>query len=368
MKAWVYRKDKSDPAGIHIFKEEVSQPAPEPNQVLLRVEKVSVCGTDEALFRGSLAKVPDGIIPGHEFYGEIVELGRDVRHLRVGQKIAGESHYQVPGVPDQGIIGLWGPEVRKGELLPPLHGAYSEYLVIPAECAHPVPGEMISEHFWPSLFEAVGNDYFLVRRVQHVRSVRYLGIFGAGPHGVFAQIFARHFAIPKIAAFEPDPFRRQFSENLGAADKVLDPTEDLHNKVADFTDGNQFDVTIDMVGKQGQGFHSCCETTRDGGTILLFGLFSGDKFSINDVPGNELIFKMKTVNYEYKGKYLRLEGITGREGIWNELIQAVSQNILLQEQLMKPVQVKGTLEQLGPDTESHESGMLKRAYHAFNHK
>ena len=367
MKAWVYRKNKSDSAGIHIFKEEAPVPSPQPDQVLLRVEKVSVCGTDEALFRGSLAKVPDGIIPGHEFYGEIVELGRDVRHLRAGQKIAGESHYQVSGISDQGIIGLWGPEIRKGELLPPLHGAYSEYLVIPAECAHPVPGEMISEHFWPSLFEAVGNDYFLVKRVRDVKPVRNLGIFGAGPHGVFAQIFARHFAIPQIAAFEPDAFRREFSAKLGAADKVFDPTHDLQNTVADFTAGNMFDVTIDMVGKQGQGFQSCCETTRDGGTILLFGLFSGDKFAINDVPGNEIIFKMKTLNYEYKGKHLRLEGITGREGIWQELIQTVSQNSFLQEQLMKPVQVKGTLDRLGPDSESHESGLLKRAYDAFNH-
>lgn len=365
MKAWVYRKEKSVD-NIHIFCEDAESPHPASNQLLLRVEKVSVCGTDESLFRGHLAKVPEGIIPGHEFYGEIVELGKDVQKLQVGQKVAGESHYHVPQTKDQGIIGLWGPEIENGRLLPPINGAYAEYMCLPVECAHPVPQDLISEGFWPSLFEAIGNDYFLIKRVLAIPDVRTVGVFGAGPHGLFAQIFARHFHIPHIAAFEPDAFRREFSERLNAADQTFDPTNGLIDRAKDFTKGGLFDSTIDMVGKQGQGFESCCETTRDGGTIFLFGLFSGDRFSIDGVPGNEIIFHMKTMTHRYKGKTLRLEGITGREGIWSELIETVSKNDNLQTQLMRPVQVMGSLEQLGDDTRAPKSGILKRAYHKFS--
>ena len=365
MRAWIYRKDKTDPNGIHIFEEEVAEPRPDSNQVLVRVEKVSVCGTDESLFKGDLKKVPDQIIPGHEFYGEIVEPGCDVKHLSIGQRIAGESHYSYPGVKDQGIIGLWGPELRKGELAPPIHGAYAEYLAIPSECAHPVPAELIGEKFWPSLFEAIGNDYFLIKRAIEFANPEHLGIFGCGPHGLFAQVFARHMNIKKIAAFEIDEYRQKFASSLSIADQIFDPSVHLEANVLEFTGGNLFDLTIDMVGKQGQGFESCCRTTKDGGVVLLFGLFSGDRFSINGISGNEIIFQMKEIPFRYDNKNLKVAGITGREGIWEELIHIVSTEKKLQEHLMKPVHVMGSLDQLGQDTSHPKSGILKRAYHAF---
>ena len=365
MRAWVYRKDKTSSDGIHIFEEEIAEPHPTADQVLLRVEKVSVCGTDEALFKGELKKVPDGIIPGHEFYGEIVEIGKDVKNLSPGQKIAGESHYSYPGANDQGIIGLWGPEIRDGEIASPIHGAYAEYMVIPAECAHPVPRDFVADNFWPSLFEAIGNDYFLIKKAIELADPQNLGIFGCGPHGLFAQVFARHMHVNRIAAFEVDSYRQKFASSLGIADQIFDPSVNLVENVHAFTEGGLFDVTIDMVGKQGQGFEACCKTTRNNGLILLFGLFSGDKFYINGIPGNEIIFQMKTLPYKFNDKNLTVTGITGREGIWEELIEMVCSEKKLQEQLMKPVDVMGRLDQLGDDTSHPKSGILKRAYHAF---
>lgn len=364
MKAWLYRKDEADNSGLHLFQEDIPQPKPAAGQVLIQTKKVSVCGTDESLFKGDLKRVPDGVVPGHEFYGEIVELGSGVKGLQIGQKIAGESHYQVPGIDDQGIIGLWGPEVRKGESLPALNGSYAEYLCIPAECAHPVPDEYVDADFWPSLFEAIGNDYFLIKHATQRSGIQKLGVFGCGPHGLFAQIFAKHFGIPKIAAFEIDDFRRDFAKQMEAADAVFNPLTDLQTTVREFTNGTLFDATLDMVGKQGQGFQSCCETTRDGGTVYLFGLFT-QGFSINGTQGNEIIFKMQTLDYEYKGKKLRVEGITGREGIWSELIETVCKNKNLQEHLMRPVKVMGTLDELGEDNRHPKPGIMKRAYYPF---
>lgn len=364
MKAWVYRKDAADDHGLHLFLEDLPIPKPSEGQVLVRVKKVSVCGTDESLFKGDLKRVPDGIVPGHEFYGEIVELGSGVSGLKKGQTIAGESHYHVDKIDDQGIIGLWGPEIRKGESLPALNGAYAEYLVIPAECANPVPEESVGDHFWPSLFEAIGNDYFLVKHATKENHIEQLGVFGCGPHGLFAQIFAKHFGVPKIAVFEIDEFRRDFAKQMEAADAVFNPLTDLQQNVKKFTGGKLFDATLDMVGKQGQGFQSCCETTRDAGTIYLFGLFT-DKFSIDGIQGNEIIFKMKTLDYQFQDKRLRVEGITGREGIWQELIQTVCRNKELQDHLMRPVKVMGPLNQLGEDIRNPKPGIMKRAYYPF---
>jgi threonine 3-dehydrogenase len=365
MKAWVYRKDSVDDKGLHLFLEDIPKPQPAAGQVLIKVKKVSVCGTDESLFKGDLKRVPDGIVPGHEFYGEIVELGSRVTGLKPGQTIAGESHYQVSGTDDQGIIGLWGPEIRKGESLPALNGAYAEYLTIPAECAYPVPDEYVGDQFWPSLFEAIGNDYFLIKHSTKENNIQKLGVFGCGPHGLFAQIFAKHFGIKKIAAFEIDEFRRDFAKQMEAADAVYNPLTNLQETVSNFTGGSFFDATLDMVGKQGQGFQSCCDTTRDGGTVYLFGLFT-DKFAIAGIQGNEIIFKMKTLDYEYRNKRLRVEGITGREGIWHELIDTVCRNEDLQNHLMRPVKVMGTLDQLGDDNRNPKPGIMKRAYYPFS--
>lgn len=364
MKAWVYRKEKNDEHGIHLFLEELPVPKPSSDQVLIRVDKVSVCGTDESLFRGELKRVPDGIVPGHEFYGEIVDLGDAVSGFRKGQKIAGESHYHVEGAADPGIIGVWGPDAKKGGSLPALNGAYAEYLTIPAVCAHPVPAESIDQGFWPSLFEAIGNDYFLIQKVKEIPSIQSIGVFGSGPHGLFAQIFAKHFKIGKIAAFETDAFRRQFASELMAAERVFDPASDLAKNAQEFTGGKLFDATLDMVGKKGQAFEGCCETTRNGGTVFLFGLFT-ERFAIQGIPGNEIIFKMQTLEHSYKDKKLRIVGVTGREGIWDALIDTVSRDRGLQEHLMRPVRIMGNLNQLGEDTRHPKPGILKRAYYAF---
>src|SRR5262249_35179538 len=157
-------------------------------------------------------------------------------------------------------------------------------------------------------------------------------------------------------------FRRQFAAEMKAADAIYDPRTNLLEATKDFTGGKLFDVTLDMVGKQGQGFEACCKTTRDGGTIFLFGLFTGN-FAIDSVPGNEIIFKMKTLEYTYERKKLRVIGITGREGIWDELIDSVCKSKQMQHHLMKPIHVMGTMEQLGEDTRNLRPDVMKRAYY-----
>lgn len=365
MRAWVYWGQEVGEGGLPIRLEEVPIPAPAPGQLLLKVLKVSVCGTDEMLFAGKLRRVQEGVIPGHEFCGEIVETGSRESPYRAGQVVAGESHYSLPGSVEEGVIGLWPPKMADGSQPEPLNGAYAEYVCIPESCAHLLPDNLIHAEFWPSLFEPAGNDFLLARYVLRESPRGRVGVFGCGPHGLYAQIFLRHFGIDDLIAFETDPYRRAFASRLGCARLVLDPSQEaIEEQVQEATAGSGFDVSLDMVGKGGEAFDLCCRTTRNGGTVILFGLFSRD-FQINGFLANDLIFARRQTFLQVAGKQLKVVGITGREGIWDELIQTVASEPRLQKLIMQPVQVVGPLNLLGQEIQKGQVQVLKRAFWAF---
>ena len=136
MKAWVYDNKEKDPEGVYIYLRDVPVPQPPAGYVLLKVLGVSVCGTDEHLFRGDHPEVSGGTISGHEYYGEVVELGKGAKGVAVGDRIAGESHYVVEGHVGDGVIGYMGPRDDKGARTPAIAGAYAEYLVLPDYCCN----------------------------------------------------------------------------------------------------------------------------------------------------------------------------------------------------------------------------------------
>lgn len=366
MKAWVYRPDRDDTTGTFIFLEEVEIPRPGPEDLLLEILKASVCGTDEALFSGKLRRAAAGVIPGHEFCGRILERGEQVHEFGLGEVVAGESHFSVPGSLDEGIIGLWPPRMCNGSSGRLVNGGYAEYACIPASCARSIPESLLEGPFWPSLFEPAGNDFLLAREVLEGAKPRHAGVIGCGPHGLYAQIFLRHFGLDHILALETDPFRRSFAEGLGAAECVLDPRAeaDVLQTVGTRVGAEGFDVTLDMVGKEGQAFEMACRLTRSGGSIFLFGVFSRD-YEIGGLAANDIIFERRRLDVEIGGKSLKIIGVTGREGIWDDLIHTVASSKALQKELMKPVTVVGPLDDLGGEIRQHRPNVLKRAFLPF---
>lgn len=365
MKAWVYHTDPQPEGSIHIRLEEVPIPKAEAGDILLRVHRASVCGTDETLFSGKLKRASEGVIPGHEICGEVIELGPGVTDLRLGDMVAVESHYSLPGGVDEGVIGLWPPVTPTGQPLRVYDGGYAEFVAIPALCAHRLPPELAHGPFWPSLFEPAGNDFLLAKEVIESGSPRKVGVVGCGPHGLYALIFLKHFGVSEIVAFEPDPYRREFARSMGCALDVLDPNQpDVSARVAELTGGEGFDACVDMVGKSGEAFQFCCELTREKGMVVLFGVFSRD-CTIEGKSGNDLIFGRQRMTIFHHGKKLSLLGVTGREGIWEDLIRAVAGNADLQEQLMLPVTIVGPLNLLGEHIERRRPDVLKAAFLPF---
>lgn len=365
MQAWVFRPMREDGSGVYLFLEEVPIPSAGPEDLLLKLRKVSVCGTDEALFRAKIQRVKNGMIPGHEFCGEVVERGSQARDFAPGEIVVGESHYRVSGSSEEGIIGLWAPNSDDGRKFEPIAGAYAEYVRIPKLCARRIPRRLVTGPFWPSLLEAAGNDFCLAQYVLEKLNPQQLGIFGCGPHGLYAQIFLRFLGARRFFAFETDPFRLEFARTLGVAEEVYDPSSvDWMEKLQQKSGAGTLDVTVDMVGRSGKAFEQCCRLTRPGGAVILFGIFNRG-FSINGISPNDLIFGRRELDYEYQGKKLKLIGITGREGVWDELIAAVAGDRELRRLLMKPVTVVGPLDLLGESIRQPSPHILKRAFSSF---
>ncbi|HUT25012.1 MAG TPA: glycine C-acetyltransferase [Sumerlaeia bacterium] len=365
MRAWVYHNEKQ-PDGGHLSLEEVPVPRPKPGELLVRVLRVTVCGTDEDLFRGKFTQIHEGVIPGHEIFGEIAGLGSNVRGFDAGQKIVAESHYLLPGYLEEGVIGLWGPKVRASEHLRPVNGGYAEYAVIPTYCAHIVPEALNREDFFASLLEGAGNDCLVAKYLLDHGHLGTVGVVGCGPHGLFTQLFAKHFGVRRLLALEIDADRLARAREFGA-DFLLNPgSPDADRRLGEITDGKGLDAVVDIAGGHRDVLDMCFRYVRNGGAVVLFGLYGDDSVALDGVPVDEIIFGMRDLDVERDGKKVHVRGITGREGIWEYLIDAVAASPALQRKLMAPVTVMGPLDNLGRDTLRFDPAkIMKRAYTAF---
>lgn len=365
MKAWVY-KNQAQADGGHLSLEDIPVPVPNPGDLLLKILKVTVCGTDEDLFRGKFHEIEDGIVSGHEIFGQIVGWGSNVRGFEIGQKVVAESHYLLPGYIEEGVIGLWGPKIVKGGYLRPINGGYAEYMTLPSYCAHIVPHVLDSDDFFPSLLEGAGNDCLIAKYLLDHGFLGTVGVVGCGPHGLFTQLFCKHFGVENLAAFEVDPARMEFARDFGADRIINSASDDLSQQIDDFTSGKGFDVLIDTAGGRQSVLDMCLDNVKDGGTVVLFGLYGDESIKLEGYRINDIIFRQLDLDMDWKGKKVHVRGITGREGIWEYLIDTVALSKDLQRKLMKPVTIMGPLNNLGPDTRTLDpQKIMKRAYTAF---
>jgi len=366
MRAWVYHNNVQADGG-HLSLENVPIPVPQPGELLVKISRVTVCGTDEDLFRGKFSEIEDGIIPGHEVFGEIVDWGSNVRGFHVGQKLVAESHYLLPGYPEEGVIGLWGPKVPRGGYLRPINGGYAEHMVLPTSCAHVVPETLDTPDFFPSLLEGAGNDCHIADYLLDRGLLGTVAVVGCGCHGLFTQMFCKHFGARKLAAFDIDTERIDYAKSFGA-DRIFNSlAHDIDTAVHEFTDGKGFDVVIDIAGGKRSVLEMCLDYVRDGGTLVLFGLYGDDSVKLDGFCVDEIVFSQRELETRHKKKRIDVKGITGREGIWEYLIDAVALSQELRENLMRPVTVMGPLENLGRDTLALDSKrILKRGYTTFS--
>lgn len=214
------------PEPHRISVENVADPGYEADEVIVRVSQVGICGTDLHIYRGEYhSDFP--LIAGHEFVGEIVEVGKDVGRLQPGERVAvdpnlncGECYFcrqeQANHCLDWQAVGVTRP------------GAFAEYVAVPARACYLVPDDLTDAQ--AAFVEPLSCVVHALKRLRVSPGDEAL-IFGAGPMGLLLVQALRHSGASQVVVVEKEPARRDLAEQMGATAALaaaLDPAKSLH--------------------------------------------------------------------------------------------------------------------------------------------
>lgn len=273
-------------------------PVPEigPNDVLIRITKTAICGTDLHIYKWdewSQQTIPVPMIIGHEFVGRVEDFGSEVTHLEKGQRVSGESHIVCGHCRNckAGKRHLCSDVKGVGVTR---QGCFAEYLSIPASNVFPLPDDISDD--LASFFDPFGNA------VHTALSFDLVGedvlITGAGPIGIMAAAICRHVGARHIVITDINDNRLELAKTMGATRTVNVANENLRDVMKDIGMLEGFDVGLEMSGVE-SAFQQMVDTMRAGGKIAMLGIPPGGKMAID---WNKVIFKG-----------LVIKGIYGRE-------------------------------------------------------
>ncbi|MFI1105161.1 zinc-dependent alcohol dehydrogenase family protein [Streptomyces melanogenes] len=253
--------------------EEVPDPAiKEPTDAVVRVDAVTICGTDLHILKGDVPEVRPGTVLGHEAVGEIVEVGSEVRTVRPGDRVliscitaCGRCRYCRESAYGQCRGG--GGWIL-GHLI---DGTQAEYVRVPYAdlSVHALPSTVESEDA-VLLADIFPTSYEVGVLNGNVRPGDTVAVVGAGPIGLAAIATARLFAPEWIVAVDLAESRLEAARRFGA-DAVADARERPEQLVADLTDGLGADVVIEAVGVP-ESFELCTRMVRPGGHVANIGV------------------------------------------------------------------------------------------------
>jgi len=252
-----------------IWMHDVPTPAIGPNDVLIKVRKTSICGTDlhiEAWDEWAQATIPVPMVVGHEYMGVVTEIGDEVEGIEIGQRVSGEGHVVCGRCRNcqAGRRHLCINTIGVGVDRP---GAFAEYVAIPGSNVQPLP-DNVSDDIG-SILDPLGNA---VHTALHFDLVgEDVLITGAGPIGIMATAIARHVGARYIVVTDVNDYRLELAESMGA-DRELNVTKDeVADAIADLGMKEGFDVGLEMSGNPA-ALHDMITTMDNGGKIALLGI------------------------------------------------------------------------------------------------
>jgi len=278
MKALVY----TAPGRIEL--QDVPKPSPGPQEVLIRVHAVGICGSDMDGFRGLSRKRKPPLIMGHEFTGEIVESGNRVSTLKTGDQVVVQ-----PLIPcgvcelcQTGRDNICEPRKLLGMDLP---GAFAEYIVVP---------EKNCFHFPPDLSPTKAAMIEPLANAVHLFSIatRQVGgtaaIIGAGTVGLMALQVARLCGFSRVAITDTVPYRLEVARRLGAELALNAKDRDIVSQLREWAGDGGVDLGIDAVGL-GVTRGQAASVAKPGAEAVFIGLHDGEcHFDFRDVIVKEL--------------------------------------------------------------------------------
>lgn len=289
-----------------IWLENVTIPRTGTNEVLIKVEKTSICGTDVHIYNWdewSQKTIKPGLIIGHEFVGKIVELGLGVTDYKLGDRVSAEGH----------IVCGHCRNCRAGKrhLCPNTvgigidrDGAFAEYIAVPASNLWLIPDEIAPE--LAAFFDPFGNAAHCALQFDLVGED--ILITGAGPIGIIAAGICKHVGARHVVITDVNDYRLNLAADMGAT-RTVNVTRESIADVVEELGIEGFDIGMEMSG-QPTAFNDLLRHMFNGGQVALLGLLPAG----TSVDWDQIIFKG-----------LELHGIYGRRmyETWYKMTQMV---------------------------------------------
>jgi threonine 3-dehydrogenase len=303
-----------------IWMEQVPIPSPGTNEVLIKLEKTAICGTDLHIYLwDDWAKrtIKPGLIIGHEFVGQVRELGDGVTGYQVGDRVSAEGHIVCghcrncrAGHPHV-CANTVGIGVNR-------NGAFAEYMVVPASNLWPIPEEIAPE--LAAFFDPFGNAAHCALQFDLVGED--VLITGAGPIGIIAAGICRHVGARHVVVTDVNDYRLNLARNMGATRTINVKRESIADIVDELgIDG--FDVGLEMSGNA-VAFNDLLHHMYHGGKVALLGLLpegTGCDWDQIIFKGLELhgIFGRRMYETWYKITQMALSGFPLRRALTHHI-------------------------------------------------
>ena len=281
--------------GVGLVLREVDIPVTGNNEVKIKIHYTSICGTDLHIYnwdQWSQETIKTPMVIGHEFVGEIVELGINVNGYQIGDIVSGEGHIVCGHCRNckAGKRHLCKNTIGVGVNR---NGCFAEFLVIPEtnviKCEPGIPEELCSS------FDPLGNA------VHTALTYNVVGedvlITGAGPIGIMAAAICCHNGARNVVLTDVNDYRLDLAKSMCNVKTVNVATESLDDKMVELGIKDGFDVGLEMSGN-GAAFNSMINRMYNGGKIAVLGIQGKDTI----VPWNKIVLNM-----------LEIKGIYGRE-------------------------------------------------------
>ncbi|HEU5405843.1 MAG TPA: L-threonine 3-dehydrogenase [Gaiellaceae bacterium] len=265
---WAVRKERPAP-GLELV--EVPVPAIRPDEVLVRVEAASVCGTDLHIYNWddwARQRIRPPLVLGHELAGTVVEAGPLVRNARVGDYVSAESHVTC-GVCFHCRTGRAHMCEQTRILGVDRDGAFAEYIAVPDSVLWQNDRAKLPPEI-ATLQEPFGNAVFAVGHAD--LAGKTVAVLGCGPVGLFSIGIARASGAGRIVASDTRLFRLDLARRMGAHE-ILDVSArtDAAEALVELNEGQHLDVVFEMSGAP-EAIETAFTAARNGGRVILFGI------------------------------------------------------------------------------------------------
>ncbi|SBS36117.1 L-threonine 3-dehydrogenase [Marinomonas spartinae] len=265
------------------------------NDVIIKIRKTAICGTDMHIYNWddwAQKTIPVPMTVGHEFVGEIAQIGEEVTGFTIGDRVSGEGHITCGQCRNcrAGRRHLCRQTQGVGVNRT---GAFAEYVAIPASNAFKIPSNISDD--LAAIFDPFGNATHTALSFDLVGED--VLITGAGPIGAMAAAIAKHSGARNVVITDINDYRLELARKMGATRTVNVEKESLRDIMTELGMLEGFDVGLEMSGN-GMAFQSLLECMNHGGKVAMLGIPNKD----TNVDWNQIIFKG-----------LVIKGIYGRE-------------------------------------------------------